>query len=103
MLVDGSNMDHIKGLKCQLAHAFSMKNLGVAKKIIDMKISRDRKNITLMLSQADYVEKVLQHFSMENAKSVSTPLPSHLKLTKRCVLRHKKRRIRCPRYPMLQL
>ena len=26
MLVDGSNMDHIKGLKCQLPHAFAMKD-----------------------------------------------------------------------------
>ena len=34
-----------------------------------------------MLSKADYIEKVLQHFSVENAKVVSTPLPSHLKLT----------------------
>ena len=32
MHVARSNMDHIKGLKCQLAHAFSMKNLGAAKK-----------------------------------------------------------------------
>ena len=47
-----------------------------------MKICRDRKNRTLTLSQADYVEKVLQRFSMENAKAVSTPLPGHLKLTK---------------------
>ena len=31
MLVARSNMDHIKGLKCQLAHAFSMKDLGVGK------------------------------------------------------------------------
>ena len=82
MLVAGSNMDHSKGLKRQLAHAFAMKDLGVAKKILGMKISRDRKNRTLTLSQADYVEKVLQRFSMENAKVVSTPLPSHLKLTK---------------------
>ena len=55
---------------------------GSSKKIFGMKICRDRKNRKLMLSQADYVEKVLQHFSMENAKAVSTPLPSHLKLTK---------------------
>ena len=47
-----------------------------------MNISRDRKNRTLMLSQAEYVEKVLQRFSIENAKVVSTPLPGHLKLTK---------------------
>ena len=82
MLVARSNMDHIKGLKCQLAHAFAMKYLGEAKQIFGMKICRDRKNRTLMLSQADYVEKVLQRFSMENAKVVSTPLPGHLKLTK---------------------
>ena len=47
-----------------------------------MKIFRDRKNRKFMLSQADYIEKLLQCFSMENAKAVSTPLPSHLKLTK---------------------
>ena len=82
MLLAGSNMDHIKGLKRQLAHAFSMKDLGAAKQILCKKICRDRKNKKLMLSQVDYVEKVLQHFSMENAKVVSTPLPSHLKLTK---------------------
>ena len=59
-----------------------MKDLGVAKQILGMKISRDRKNRTLMLSQADYIEKVLQRFSMENAKSINKPLPCHLKLTK---------------------
>ena len=59
-----------------------MKDLGAAKKILGMKICRDRKNITLTLSQADYVEKVLQCFSIENAKAISTPLPSHLELTK---------------------
>ena len=59
-----------------------MKDLGAEKKILGMKICRNRKNKKLTLSQADYIEKVLQHFSMENAKAVSTPLPSHLKLTK---------------------
>ena len=49
MLVAGSNMDHIKGLKCQLAHAFSMKDLGAAKKILGMKICRDKKNKKLIL------------------------------------------------------
>ena len=36
----------------------------------------------MTLSQVDYIAKVLQHFSMKNAKVLSTPLPSHLKLTK---------------------
>lgn len=59
-----------------------MKDLGAAKQILGMKICIDRKNRKLSLSQADYIEKVLQRFSMENAKAVSTPLPGHLKLTK---------------------
>ena len=59
-----------------------MKVLWAAKKIFGIEICRDRKNRKLMLSQADYVEKVLQCFSMENAKAINTPLPSHLKLTK---------------------
>ena len=42
MFVAGSNMDHIKGLKHQLAHAFSMKDLGAKKKIFGMKICKDR-------------------------------------------------------------
>ena len=46
-----------------------------------MKIYRDRKNKKLTLSQVDYVE-VLQCFSMENDKVVSTPLPDHSNLTK---------------------
>ena len=50
MLVTRSNKDHIKGLKCQLAHAFSMKDLGEEKKILGMKICRDRKNKKLTLS-----------------------------------------------------
>ena len=39
----GSNMDHIKGPKHRLAHAFVMKDLGAANKILGMEICRDRK------------------------------------------------------------
>ena len=59
-----------------------MNDLGVEKQILGMKIYRDRKNRKLTLSQADYIVKVLQRFSMENAKAISTTLPGHLKVTK---------------------
>ena len=36
----------------------------------------------MTLSQVNYIAKVLQHFFIENAKVVSTPLLGHLKLTK---------------------
>ena len=82
MLIAGSNMNSIKGLMDQLVHSFAMKDLGATKQILGMKSCRDRKNKKLTLSQADYIAKVLQCFSMKNAKAVNTPLPGHLKLTK---------------------
>jgi hypothetical protein len=82
MLVAGSNMQDINVLKKKLANSFAMKDLGAAKKILGMRITRDRKNRKLTLSQGEYTEKVLERFRMQNAKLVSTPLASHFKLTK---------------------
>ena len=61
-------------LKRKLAKSFAMKDLGAAMKILGMRITRDRKNRKLTLSQGEYIEKVLQRFRMHNAKPVSTPL-----------------------------
>ena len=59
-----------------------MKDLGAAKQILGMRITRDKKNRKLTLSQSEYIEKVLERFKMQDAKPVSTPLASHFKLTK---------------------
>ena len=54
-----------------------MKDQGAAKKILGMKIHRDRKARKLCLSQKNYIRKVLEKFSMLDAKPVSTPLTNH--------------------------
>jgi hypothetical protein len=60
-----------------------MKDLGVVKKILGMRITRDRKNHKLILSQGEYIEKVLERLRMQ--KKISTPLAIHFKLNKqRC-------------------
>jgi hypothetical protein len=69
-------------LKKKLTNSFAMKDLGVAKKILDMRITRDRKNHKLELSQGEYIEKVLERFRMQNAKPISTPLANYFKLSK---------------------
>jgi hypothetical protein len=86
MLVAGSNMQDINVLEKKLANSFVMNDLGVAKKILGMRITRNRKNHKLTLSQGEYLEKVLERFRMQNEKIVSTPLASHLKLTKEMCL-----------------
>ena len=73
-------------LKIKLAKSFAMKDLGVAKQILGMRITGDMINCKLMLSQGEYIENVLQRFRMQNAKPVSTPLANHFKLSKEMCL-----------------
>ena len=82
MLVAGSNMKDIDVLIRKLARSFGMKDLGVAKQILGMRITRDRKNHKLTLSQGEHIEKVLQRFRMQNAKPFSTPLAINFKISK---------------------
>jgi hypothetical protein len=44
ILVVGSNMQDINLLKKKLDNSFPMKDLGASKKILGMRITRDRKN-----------------------------------------------------------
>jgi len=74
-------MKEILSLKAKLAKEFSMKDLGLAKKILGMRIIREKKRL-LKISQAEYVEKVLKRFNMLDAKPVNVPLGGHFKLSK---------------------
>uniref|UniRef100_A0A3Q7GU98 Reverse transcriptase Ty1/copia-type domain-containing protein n=1 Tax=Solanum lycopersicum TaxID=4081 RepID=A0A3Q7GU98_SOLLC len=57
MLIAGSIMREINNLKTRLSAAFEMKDLGPAKQILGMKISRDRCVGSFNLSQELYIEK----------------------------------------------
>ena len=75
-------MREINNLKTRLSAAFEMKDLGLAKQILGMKISRDRPTGTLNLSQELYIEKVLSRLRVNDAKPWTTPLANHFKLSK---------------------
>ena len=51
-------------LKRKLENSFPMKDLGVANKILGMRITREMKNCKLTLSQGEYIKKVLERFGM---------------------------------------
>ncbi|GKU85719.1 hypothetical protein SLEP1_g345 [Rubroshorea leprosula] len=76
-------VEKICKLKEELSKSFGMKDLGPAKQIMGMAITRDRKAGKLWLSQEKYVERLLERFNMKHAKPVSTPLANHFKLSKR--------------------
>ncbi|GKV53845.1 hypothetical protein SLEP1_g60358, partial [Rubroshorea leprosula] len=80
MLILGQDVEKICRLKEELSKSFDMKDLGPAKQILGMAITRDRKAGKLWLSQEKYVERLLERFNMKHAKPVSTPLANHFKL-----------------------
>jgi len=80
ILIATRNKTHVQKLKAQLKKEFDMKDLGEAKKILGMEISRDRGSGRLWLSQENYVHKVLERFNMTEARPVTTPLAGHFKL-----------------------
>jgi hypothetical protein len=51
-----------------------MKNLGVVKKILGMKIVRDRSKIMLWMSQEVYIKTVFEMFNMQNTPFVHVPM-----------------------------
>ena len=81
MLVTGSNMQDINVLKRKLTKSFVMKDFFDANQILGTRITRDKKNCKLTMSQGEYIEKVLERFIMENIKLVSTPLAINFKLS----------------------
>jgi len=82
MLIAGSSINEINLVKQQLAKEFEMKDLGPAKQMLGMRISRNRSEGTLKLSQEKYIQKVLSRFSLHDAKIRNTALGSHLNLSK---------------------
>ena len=57
-----------------------MKDLGATRRILGIDAKRNRKEGTLSLSQSGNIAKVLKEFGMMEAKTMSTPIPTHYKL-----------------------
>lgn len=81
MLIACVDKEEISQLKNDLRTAFEVKDLGEAKKILRIKIKRDRNQGTLILSQTGYLKKVLDKFGFENSKPINLPLAPHFKLS----------------------
>ena len=81
MLIVGHDKNMINRLKKDLGIKFEMKYLGPMQQILGMRITHYIKKKNLWLSQEKYIQKVLDRFNTKNAKSIGTPLTTHLKLS----------------------
>ncbi|CAM8966946.1 unnamed protein product [Rhodiola kirilowii] len=82
ILIISNSKPEITSIKTDLSKHFDMKDMGFAQKILGIKLFRDRISGKMFLSQVDYVNKVLDKFSMKHAKSTSIPLGGHLIFSK---------------------
>ncbi|KAI3719057.1 hypothetical protein L6452_19947 [Arctium lappa] len=81
MLIACKDTSEIKWLKDKLKSEFEMKDLGPAQKVLGREIVRDRKSSTLRLTQQDYIQKILNPFNFDGAKTSSTLLSKHIRIT----------------------
>ena len=86
MLIATRNKTHVHKLKDQPKKEFDMKDLEEAKKILGMKIARDRLRQTLAIPEELWSQGVgeIQH---DRVSLVTTPLAGHFKLSSKQCLR----------------
>uniref|UniRef100_A0A1Y1LS02 Endonuclease n=1 Tax=Photinus pyralis TaxID=7054 RepID=A0A1Y1LS02_PHOPY len=69
MILAGNNAERMNKVKTKLCSVFQMKVLGEPEYFLGIKISRDRENQTITLTQSDYVEKCLERFNMKDCNT----------------------------------
>lgn len=65
-----------------LTSNFKMKDLGVAKYCVGLRITRDRKNNVICVDQTKYIEELLEKFDMTNCNPIDTPSDPNQRLVK---------------------
>ncbi len=70
----GITQKEIDDVKRALTSEFKISNLGPVSWYMRLKITRDISSGKMFLSQAPYMQKILECFGMQQAKGVDTPI-----------------------------
>lgn len=82
ILLAGPSKSQINELKDLLKSEFDMKDLGNARKILGMMITRDMAKHMLTISQESYLNKVVTKFGMKDSKIVNVHFASHMNFSR---------------------
>ena len=72
----GSSKKVISDLKQKFMKMWECRDLGKVKEYLGINIIHNKNLHTLVIDQAAYARKVVQHFGLENCKPTCTPLPT---------------------------
>ena len=82
ILLIGNDIPMLESVKTSLKNSFSMKDLGEAAYILEIKIYRDRSKRLIGLSQDTYIDKVLKWINMEEERKGFLPMSHGIHLNK---------------------
>ncbi|KAL8116619.1 hypothetical protein AgCh_022965 [Apium graveolens] len=82
ILLMWNDIPSLKAVKTWLGSNFSIKDLGEASYILEMRIYRERHRRMIGLSQSTYIDKVLHRFGMQNAKRGYVPVSQEITISK---------------------
>ena len=82
MLIFGKSLADINNLKKDLNEEFKMTDLGDLTYFLGLHIIRDHKARTIFINQANYVDKILTQFNMQDCNPILTPLDPHVRISK---------------------
>ena len=74
LLVAAKGPDFTKEVKRSLRKLFKMHDIGEAKHLLGIEITRDRAKGTIALSQRQYILKILEKYALQDCKPVSSPM-----------------------------
>jgi len=74
LLLATNSTTFMRKIKAKLHQAFKMRDLGPASFILGLEIKRNREKRTISLSQAQYIDKVLERCGMVNCSTEKTPM-----------------------------
>ena len=80
ILIIDTDVGTFSSIKRWLSQQFDMKDLGEVNYILGIHLFRDRKKRMLALSQAIYIDKMIEKFAMQEAKKGQQPLIAGLTL-----------------------
>ena len=82
LMILAQNISEMKRVKDSLKLQFKMKDMRELHYYVGVCIIHDMENKEVHLHQGQYIEKVLKKFGQTEAKTVSTPADSNMKLQK---------------------
>jgi hypothetical protein len=83
ILLIRNNIPMMEAVKSSLRKSFSMKDLGEAAYILDIKIYIDRSKRLIGLNQDAYIDKILNRFNMQDSKKGFLPMSRGITLSKK--------------------